>query len=97
MKLIKCTTLFDGVCEKRESFIGFEGTEIKYVGNNKPLGEGSSEIKSEGNHIVVTPAFIDSHSHIGMVRSGEANERMNSVYPLVNALHSEEVNVHLNI
>ena len=79
---------------KRESLIGFEGSEIKYVGNNKPLGEGSSEIKSEGNHIVVTPAFIDSHSHIGMVRSGEpdkeedANERMNSVYPLVNALHS---------
>jgi imidazolonepropionase-like amidohydrolase len=42
----------------------------------------------------VTPAFIDSHSHIGMVRSGEpskeeeANEQMSSVYPLVNALHS---------
>ena len=94
MKLIKCTTLFDGVCEKRESFIGFEGTEIKYVGNNKPRGEGSSEIISEGDNNVVTPAFIDSHSHIGMVRSGEpdkeeeANERMNSVYPLVNALHS---------
>jgi len=41
----------------------------------------------------VTPAFIDSHSHIGMVRSGEpskeegANEQMSSVYPLVNALH----------
>jgi imidazolonepropionase-like amidohydrolase len=75
---------------KRESFIGFEGTEIKYVGNNKPRGEGSSEIISEGDNIVVTPAFIDSHSHIGMDRSGEpdkdeANERMNSVYPLVNA------------
>ncbi len=79
---------------KRESFIGFEGTEIMYVGNNKPRGEGSSEIISEGDNIVVTPAFIDSHSHIGMIRSGEqdkeeeANERMNSVYPLVNALHS---------
>jgi imidazolonepropionase-like amidohydrolase len=79
---------------KRESFIGFEGTEIKYVGNNKPRGEGSSEIISEGDNIVVTAAFIDSYSHIGMVRSGEpdkdeeANERMNSVYPLVDALHS---------
>ena len=78
---------------KRESLIGFEGTEIKYVGNNKSRGEGSSEIISEGDNIVVTPAFIDSHSHFGMVRSGEpdkeeANERMNSVYPLVNALHS---------
>jgi hypothetical protein len=59
LKFTKCTTLFDGVCEKRESFIGFEGTEIKYVGNNKPRGEGSSEIISEGDNIVVTPAFID--------------------------------------
>ena len=48
----------------------------------------------EGKNYVVTPAFIDSHSHIGMVRSGEpskeeeANEQMSSVYPLVNALHS---------
>ena len=37
---------------------------------------------------------LTTHSHIGMVRSGEpdkeegVNERMNSVYPLVNALHS---------
>ena len=42
----------------------------------------------------VTPGFIDSHSHIGMARSGElgreeeANEQMKTVYPLVNSLHS---------
>ena len=42
----------------------------------------------------MTPAFIDSHSHIGMVRSGkpgkeeEANEQMSSVYALVKALYS---------
>ena len=47
----------------------------------------------EGKNYVVTPAFIDSHNHIGMIRSGkpskeEANEQMSSVYPLVNALHS---------
>ena len=42
----------------------------------------------------VTPAFIDPHSHIGMVRSGEpsgeeeANEHIDSIFPLVNALHS---------
>jgi imidazolonepropionase-like amidohydrolase len=55
-------------------------------------GGGGGEIIAEG--AVVTPAFIDSHSHIGMVRTGEpekeeeANEHMDSVYPLVNALHS---------
>lgn len=90
MKVIKSRLLFDGIDEKRDCFIGFENDEIKYVGNSQP--KESSEIIAEG--AVVTPAFIDSHSHIGMVRSGEpdkeeeANEHMNSVYPLVNALHS---------
>ena len=90
MKVIKSRLLFDGIDEKRDCFIGFEKDEIKYVGNSQP--KENSEIIAEG--IVVTPAFIDSHSHIGMVRSGEpdkeeeANEQMNSVYPLVNALHS---------
>ena len=90
MKVIKSRLLFDGVDEKRDYFIGFENDEIKYVENRQP--KESNEIIAEG--VVVTPAFIDSHSHIGMVRSGEpdkeeeANEHMNSVYPLVNALHS---------
>ena len=90
MKVIKSRLLFDGIDEKRDCFIGFEKDEIKYVGNGQPKESG--EIIAEG--VVVTPAFIDSHSHIGMVRSGEpdkeeeANEHMNSVYPLVNALHS---------
>ena len=90
MKVIKSRLLFDGLDEKRDCFIGFENDEIKYVENSQP--KESSEIIAEG--VVVTPAFIDSHSHIGMVRSGEpdkeeeANEHMNSVYPLVNALHS---------
>lgn len=90
MKVIKSRLLFDGLYEKRDCFIGFENDEIKYVGNRQP--KESNEIIAEG--VVVTPAFIDSHSHIGMVRSGEpdkeeeANEHMNSVYPLVNALHS---------
>jgi imidazolonepropionase-like amidohydrolase len=90
MRVIKSRLLFDGIDEKRDCFIGFEKDEIKYVGNSQPKESG--EIIAEG--VVVTPAFIDSHSHIGMVRSGEpdkeeeANEHMNSVYPLVNALHS---------
>jgi imidazolonepropionase-like amidohydrolase len=74
--------------------IGFEEDEIKYVGIRKPDEDRGTEIILEGDDIVVTPAFIDSHSHIGMVRSGEpdkeeeSNEQMNSVYPLVTALHS---------
>lgn len=88
MKLIKSQTLFDRRDEKKDVFIGFEGENIVYVDNNKQEGE----IIAEGT---VTPAFLDAHSHIGMVRAGEpdreeeeANEHMSTVYPLVNALHS---------
>lgn len=90
MKLIKSKLLYNGVDEKQDYFIGFEDDEIKYVGSSQP--EEGGEIIAED--VVVTPAFIDSHSHIGLVRSGEpdreeeANEHMNSVYPLINALHS---------
>jgi imidazolonepropionase-like amidohydrolase len=98
MKLIKCKTLFDGNDEKRNHYVGFEGNEIKYVGNGDiSSGEGierGNEILSEGKDYVITPGFIDAHSHIGLVRSGEpereeeANDRFNTIYPLVNALHS---------
>jgi imidazolonepropionase-like amidohydrolase len=106
MKLIKCDTLYDGTYEKKDCIIGFEEDKIKYVFEGRGSlseeelvqkrkqqeEEAGAELIVEG--AVVTPAFIDSHSHIGMVRSGEpekeeeANEHMDSVYPLVNALHS---------
>ena len=94
MKLVKSKTLFDGISERNDLFIGFEDDEIKYVGSNKPAEEGgnSSEIIAEAD--TITPGFIDSHSHIGMARSGEpskeeeANEQMKTIYPLVNSLHS---------
>jgi len=70
MKLIKSQTLFDGRDENRDVFIGFEGEWIVYVGNNKQEGE----IIAEGT---VTPAFVDAHSHIGMVRAGEPERRRN--------------------
>ena len=93
MKLVKTRTLFDGISERKEMFIGFEGDEIKYIGSSKPVVEGSADdIIIEAD--TVTPGFIDSHSHIGMARSGEpgkeeeANEQMKTIYPLVNSLHS---------
>jgi imidazolonepropionase-like amidohydrolase len=98
MKLIKCKTLFDGNDEKRNCYVGFESNEIKYVGNGDiSSGEGitkGNEIVAGGDDYVITPGFIDAHSHIGLVRSGEpdreeeANDHFNTIYPLVNALHS---------
>jgi len=88
MRLVKANILYDGVSSVRDVYLGFEGDEIKYIGKSKPSG---SEVLEEG---FVTPAFIDGHSHIGMARSGEpshedeANEQMDAIYPLVNALHS---------
>jgi imidazolonepropionase-like amidohydrolase len=93
MKLIRSKTLFDGKNEKHDMYIGFENDEIKYVGRHKPEKQNENcEVIFEAD--TVTPGFIDSHSHIGMARSGEpseeeeANEHMKSVYPLINSLHS---------
>lgn len=61
------------------------------VTREKPL---DAELLDPGDAAVVTPAFIDPHSHIGMVRHGEpideeeANERFESVLPLVDAIYS---------
>ena len=88
MKSVKCKTLFDGIEEKSDCYIGFEGNEIKYVGKERtPKMEGTTEknneIITEGDTYSITPGFIDAHSHIGLVRSGEpdreeeANERFN--------------------
>src|SRR3954447_8854031 len=93
MKVIKVNHLFDGINERKENvFIGFDNDKIQYVDSNKPKEE--MEIIAEGKDIVVTPAFIDSHSHIGLQRSMEysgqyeENEQMDPVNPLTNALHS---------
>lgn len=86
MKIVKAITLYDGHTIHRDMYVGFN-EKIEYIGKSKPDGD----LMGDG---IVTPAFIDGHSHIGMARAGEpgsedeANERMDSVYPAVNALHS---------
>jgi imidazolonepropionase-like amidohydrolase len=76
MKVIKSDTLFDGISERKDMFVGFEDDEIRYLGNSKPSENCEiilEENASHSNTIVTTPAFIDPHSHIRMVRSGEPN------------------------
>jgi imidazolonepropionase-like amidohydrolase len=91
VKIIKSSTLYDGIDEKTDYYIGFENDIITYVGIEKP---SQSNIEIIAEDVVVTPAFIDAHSHIGMARAGEpededeSNEHMESVFPLVNSLHS---------
>ena len=50
-----------------------------------------------GKYPVITPAFIDAHSHIGMIRAGEpgaeaeANERLESIMAHADALDSVQM------
>lgn len=86
MNYFKASMLYDGISSLKDVYVGFD-RKVDYIGKERPEGE----FLGEG---VVTPAFIDGHSHIGMARAGEpsaedeANEQMDSIYPLVNALHS---------
>ncbi len=77
--------------EKTDCYIYFGDDIISYAGKEKP---SQSEIEIIAEDVVVIPAFIDAHSHIGMARAGqpedddESNEHMESVFLLVNSLHS---------
>lgn len=92
MKVIKATTLYDGTTESGDQYIAFDN-EISYIGKKRPEGE----LIAEG---IVTPAIVDGHSHIGMDRAGEpmyegeANEKMDSIYPLVRAIDSIYMDDH---
>jgi imidazolonepropionase-like amidohydrolase len=91
MKLVRSSVMYDGISEKTNYYIGFEDDKITYVSLEKPL---QNDVELIAEDVVVTPAFIDSHSHIGMVRAGEpededeSNEHMDTIFPLVNSLHS---------
>ena len=61
---VKANILYDGESKLENVFIVINGDKIVDVTKKDP----GYEILFEG---IVTPAFIDSHSHIGMVRHGE--------------------------
>jgi imidazolonepropionase-like amidohydrolase len=81
----------------------YTGKSIVYdkhlIFNGKNISGISRSAKGEllGHFDVVTPAFIDPHSHIGMERSGEpsgegeANDRLDSVLTLTDALDSVQM------
>ncbi|MDA3901073.1 MAG: amidohydrolase family protein [Spirochaetes bacterium] len=82
---IKATLLYDGLTSSENSFITIENDRIVSV-SSEPC-----EVDFEG---VVTPAFIDPHSHIGMERQGEpgeegeTNDEIDQITPLNNPLNS---------
>ena len=91
MKSLFAETLYTGDEVLRNIHLLFEGNVVKGT-SMEPKGEFL------GKFPVITPAFIDAHSHIGMERSGEpsategeANERMESLLFLADALDSVQM------
>ncbi len=90
MKSIHAETLYTGKAVVENAYVVFNGAKI--VGVSK-----AKKGDVVGECAVVTPAFVDPHSHIGMERAGEpgdegeANEHMDAVAPLPDALDSVQM------
>ncbi len=82
--IIKANVLFDGMSKSADKYIVIENGKIIDITTAK------KKANYEG---VVTPAFIDAHSHIGMFREGEpgseqeGNEYLNQILPLSDPLN----------
>jgi len=83
-------TIFTGKSIVTDAYLIFNGRQI--VGLSQ-----SSKGQVRGKFDVLTPAFIDPHSHIGMERSGEpsregeANDKLDSILALADALDSVQM------
>lgn len=90
MKSIFANLVYTGAGIRKDSFVHFDGHRILGISRQK---KGSLL----GEFPVITPAFIDPHSHIGMVRAGEpstegeVNDQMSPFAPLPDALDSVQM------
>jgi len=92
-KAIKANILYTGKPDEvlKNVYLVWDGSKIVGISKEKPK---DVEEVYEFDNAVVTPAFIDGHSHIGMDRAGEpseegeANERYDTVLPIVDAIYS---------
>lgn len=87
MKTIEAKSLYTGKDVLTGAFLNYDGGLITSV-TEEPAGD------IVGSFHTVTPAFIDAHSHIGMIRMGEpeyeaeANDRMDSIIARADVLDS---------
>lgn len=83
--VIRARQLFDGTKFRDDLDVVCEGERIVEV----RAAQGSADFEG-----IVTPCFIDAHSHIGQARAGEpsaedeCNEHLGHLHPLVNPLNS---------
>ena len=90
MNCIYGRTIYTGKNVIENSYVVFDGGVIKDISRRK---KGTLE----GSYEVITPAFIDAHSHIGMDRAAEpgseseANEKMDPFTVIEDALDSVQM------
>jgi len=90
MNFIRAKKIYTGKSIIQDACLIFDGSEIVRV-SKTPKG------RSLGEFAVITPAFIDPHSHIGLARSGEpsgeaeANDQLDSIQALSDALDSVQM------
>lgn len=90
MKCVHATVVYTGKSVRRDAYLQFDGRLITGIAQS-PRGELVGEFP------VVTPAMIDPHSHIGMHRAGEpsaegeANDRLDSIMAMPDALDSVQM------
>ncbi len=86
-------TIYTGKSVVEDAYLLFDGEKIAGIGK-------SAKGEVAGKFDVITPAFIDAHSHIGMCRSGEpadeeeSNEKMDSMLAPSDALDSVQMDDH---
>ncbi|MHC1628696.1 MAG: amidohydrolase family protein [Candidatus Nezhaarchaeales archaeon] len=87
MQTVYANLIYTGSEIIKNRYINFEESKIISI-SDKPEGEVLRKAE------VITPAFIDPHSHIGMVRSGEpsdeeeSNETFESIVALADTIDS---------
>ena len=90
MNSIFANTMYTGKSVVIDRYLIFNGSKISGIAK-------SAKGQVVGRYDVLTPAFIDPHSHIGMERSGEpsgegeANDHLDSVLAITDALDSVQM------
>jgi imidazolonepropionase-like amidohydrolase len=90
MKCIYSEKIYTGKRILQGAYLVFDGQEVVAI-SKTPRGQVL------GKYPVLTPTFIDAHSHIGLARAGEpskeaeANDQMESLFALPDALDSVQM------
>jgi imidazolonepropionase-like amidohydrolase len=90
MNCIYAKTIYTGKSMVSDSHLVFKGQQVAGISK-------SAKGRLLGKFDVLTPAFVDPHSHIGMERSGEpssegeANDHLDSILAITDALDSVQM------